>query len=175
MPQNEQGEFELVLGNKELLTVLFIVVVLLGVFFSMGYVVGRNSAPVETARRSEPYVRTDAPSAMPDKRPQTDTATPAQSARSPETAASMTAQRTTVPVTEPEPGQTFLQVSAVARPEAEILVQTLAKRGFRALLAPGPDDAKYRVLVGPAQDAAAIAKLRSELEQAGFRPFPKKY
>jgi cell division protein FtsN len=49
MPRNEDGEFELILGNKQLLSVFFIVVVLLGVFFTMGYIVGRNSAPVGAA------------------------------------------------------------------------------------------------------------------------------
>ena len=43
MPKNEDGEFELILGNRQLLSVFFIVVVLLGVFFTMGYIVGRNS------------------------------------------------------------------------------------------------------------------------------------
>ena len=46
MPTNEEGEFELVLGNKQLLSVFFLIVLLLGVFFSMGYIVGRNTAPV---------------------------------------------------------------------------------------------------------------------------------
>lgn len=45
MPTNEEGEFELVLGNKQLLSVFFIVVVLLGVFFTMGYIVGRSMSP----------------------------------------------------------------------------------------------------------------------------------
>ena len=44
MPTNEEGEFELVLGNKQLLSVFFLIVLLLGVFFSMGYIVGRNTA-----------------------------------------------------------------------------------------------------------------------------------
>src|SRR5688572_16218416 len=48
MPTNEEGEFELVLGNKQLLSVFFIVVLLLGVFFTMGYIVGRNTMPSET-------------------------------------------------------------------------------------------------------------------------------
>jgi len=39
------GEYELVLGNRQLLSAFFIVVILFGVFFTMGYVVGRNSAP----------------------------------------------------------------------------------------------------------------------------------
>lgn len=50
MPRNEDGEMELVLGNKQLLSVLFILVVLLGVFFTMGYIVGRNNPSEEKIR-----------------------------------------------------------------------------------------------------------------------------
>ena len=46
MPRNEEGEFILELGHRQLLSVLFIIVILLGVSFTMGYIVGRNSAPV---------------------------------------------------------------------------------------------------------------------------------
>jgi hypothetical protein len=53
LPKNDEGEFELVLGNRQLLSVFAIVVVLLGVFFSMGYVVGRNSSPTAEAVRVE--------------------------------------------------------------------------------------------------------------------------
>lgn len=57
MARTEDGEFELILGNKQLLSVFFIVVVLLGVFFTMGYIVGKNSvAPGEFAGRREPIV-----------------------------------------------------------------------------------------------------------------------
>src|ERR1700691_1565015 len=45
MKNNETGEFELVMGNKQLLFGFFVVVVLFGVFFVMGYIVGRNSTP----------------------------------------------------------------------------------------------------------------------------------
>lgn len=38
------GERELVLGNKQLLSAFFVVVTLLGVFFTMGYFVGKNTA-----------------------------------------------------------------------------------------------------------------------------------
>lgn len=50
MPRNDDGEMELVLGNKQLLSVLFILTVLLGVFFTMGYVVGRNNPSDERLR-----------------------------------------------------------------------------------------------------------------------------
>jgi uncharacterized membrane protein len=76
LPRTEDGEFELVLGNKQLLSVFFIMVVLLGVFFAMGYIAGRNSAPsVADARKGDatkPIVvdSSQRTSAMPDSQPQ---------------------------------------------------------------------------------------------------------
>ena len=43
------GVYELVLGNRRLLGTFFIIVILFGMFFTMGYVVGRNSAPAAAA------------------------------------------------------------------------------------------------------------------------------
>ncbi|MDE0436463.1 MAG: SPOR domain-containing protein [Bryobacterales bacterium] len=40
MPSPQDEEFELVLGNKQLLSLFFVVVVLFAVFFSFGYTVG---------------------------------------------------------------------------------------------------------------------------------------
>jgi cell division protein FtsN len=79
MPRTDEGEFELVLGNRQLLSVFFIVVVLLGVFFVMGYILGKNASPasvvdVASARKTdlppaaEPLVvdkTVDKPSAAP--------------------------------------------------------------------------------------------------------------
>jgi cell division protein FtsN len=45
MKTNETGEFELVLGNRQLLSGFFLVALLFGVAFAMGYIVGRNSTP----------------------------------------------------------------------------------------------------------------------------------
>lgn len=58
MPRTDEGEFELVLGNRQLLSVFFIVVVLLGVFFVMGYILGKNANPtslvdVASARKTD--------------------------------------------------------------------------------------------------------------------------
>jgi cell division protein FtsN len=43
------GEYELVLGNRQLLSAFFIIVILFGVFFTMGYVVGRSSGPASAS------------------------------------------------------------------------------------------------------------------------------
>ena len=49
MSMNEDGERELVLGNKQLLAIFFVGVLLCGVFFAVGYVVGGNSAKAGAA------------------------------------------------------------------------------------------------------------------------------
>jgi hypothetical protein len=48
--RNEEGEFELVLGNKQLLSGFFVVALLFGVAFAMGYIVGRKSIPSPKAQ-----------------------------------------------------------------------------------------------------------------------------
>lgn len=168
MTDSPDREFEIVLGNKQLFSLLFIVFVLLGVFFAMGYLMGRNTLPVDTAAAgSRTPVRGEASDGTVSTRPsasssipETTTATsqtpvepePTPPARTAEEV-TRTAPRTAAPekskpaaepppsaltVVEPKPGQTFLQVSAITRAEAELLVEVLQKKGFRAILAPGP-------------------------------------
>lgn len=215
MGRSEDGEFELILGNKQLLSVFFIVVVLLGVFFTMGYIVGKNSLPPEIAGRGSPVVidpsnggkkepsgglvvdpsrpspldqrptptpePTQAPTVAPTAAP-TPTSTPLPTPR-PTPAPAPTPPPVTAaknpPLTvtgEPAPGQTFLQVVASTRPDCEIIVDVLKRKGFQAVIAPGPSEKLYRVLVGPLPDAAALSKTRSDLEAAGFqKPYMRKY
>jgi cell division protein FtsN len=193
MPRNdtseiESKEFEMVLGNKQLLSVFFIVIMLLAVFFTMGYTLGRNSAPVDAAKHTEqPYERQNATSAVPSAASTGREASPVSvepAKEEPKPAANPARQEQpsqkpieipTVTVTQPAAGQTYLQVLAVAKAEADVLAEVLAKKGFRALVAPGPNEKVYRVLVGPAKDANDAGKLKTDLEAAGFKPFIKKY
>src|ERR1043166_673819 len=59
MRNNETGEFELVVGNRQLLSGFFIVVLLFAVAFAMGYVVGQNSprSAKAAAEAANPPVR----------------------------------------------------------------------------------------------------------------------
>jgi len=55
MRNNETGEFELVVGNTQLLSGFFIVVLLFAVAFAMGYVVGQNAPrPAKVAADTSP-------------------------------------------------------------------------------------------------------------------------
>lgn len=184
MPKNEDGEFELILGNRQLLSVFFIVVILLGVFFTMGYIVGRNSGAVTAEVTPIPSIDgrlpvTEAPAKAPEPTP----ATPAPT----ETAPQQPAPATPAAEREPEPpkretkaeariaagshpaaGQTYLQLAATSQHEADIMVDVLRKKNFRAMAAeidekPGT----FRVLVGPITDTTAN-KMRADLQGAGF-------
>jgi cell division septation protein DedD len=183
VPRNEDGEFELLLGNRQLMSVFFIVVILLGVFFAMGYIVGRNSSPVtapETAsRRPEP-----AKPAPVDASPARETLREAPaSTEAPKETAPQQAP-TAAPPAKPEPpapaparvsaaaqpesGKTYLQLSAIDHDKAEIMVEMLHKKSFPAIAAEIPEKpGVFRVLVGPISDAD-INKLRSDLQNASF-------
>ena len=181
MRNNETGEFELVVGNRQLLSGFFIVVLLFAVAFAMGYVVGQNSprsvkGQVETASTG-PVSLTPA-----DGRPQ-----PAPTAAPPSTPAESAAA--TPPAAEPagtQPAQTpapapaeteaapgsYWQVMAVPQADAEVVAQALKDKGFPSSLSQGPNNL-MRVLVGPYRDTQSMGKAKTELENAGFRPIRK--
>jgi cell division septation protein DedD len=70
----------------------------------------------------------------------------------------------------PEAGQTFLQVAAVGKDEADAVADVLHKKGFRAHSVQKPGSPKlYRVLIGPVKDAGDLAATRDSLRKTGFR------
>ncbi|MCP5119083.1 MAG: hypothetical protein GY953_50415, partial [bacterium] len=159
MSKNDEGEFELVLGNKQLLSVFFIVVVLLGVFFTMGYIVGRNTSDQTqmASTPSKPLVveagavpgstSVPAPKAIP-KPPTTaskpkprvvERASAAAAAKPPPPAPKPSRVRKPPPVRsqptpaatgQPASGEVYLQVVATSRPEGGVVLDVLKKRGF---------------------------------------------
>jgi hypothetical protein len=200
MPHNDAGEFELVLGNRQLLSVFFIVVVLLGVFFTMGYIVGRNTVPqlaaqrdaVEMARKNPIVVDPAGEAAARDPgtaQPAADSG-PAEAKQPPpskqegrQTAETKAPPKPAVETPKPPPaaggapaaGSTFLQIAATRRNEADLLVEVLGKKGFRATTTPVPgSDSLLRVLVGPV-DGEAVVKTRTDLEAIGFKPMLRKF
>jgi len=194
LPKNEDGEFELILANRQLLSVFFIIVILLGVFFTMGYIVGRNSAPLVAdaaagqkpsaapAVAETPSQPAETPLVTP---PAPDTAPAATAPQQPDDAAPQKAEPESPapePVkpksakapksaasSRPVPGQTYLQLAATSQHEAEIMVDVLRKKGFKSMAAeidekPG----RFRVLVGPVTEASSTNKMRADLQDAGF-------
>ena len=207
----------MVLGNQQLVSIFVIIVVLLSVSFSMGYIIGRNSGPVVSAENrgsaaSKPLVvenpagtpppsgasPSPAESAAPVDEPKPSPAAPkgthpvetqapgpagkagpgaGEKPAPPSRAREEKPPEPVVPSVpgEPSPGE-YWQVVATSRPDAEIISEALAKKGFKSMLAPAPREGLFRVLVGPFKDSAAMAQTRTELEAAGFKnPLVRKY
>ena len=108
MKNNETGEFELVMGNRQLLTGFLIVVLLFGVAFAMGYIVGRNSTPsaklqaeaASAANAAGKDARPQpAPPVQPDATPPADQSAPPAADQAP--AQPATDAAATQPVTQP--------------------------------------------------------------------------
>lgn len=196
MPRNDDGEFELILGNRQLMSVFFIVVILLGVFFAMGYIVGRNSSPTGVpevaSRRPDTRPAADTPASTRETPKETATSAPAEAPKDAdsqprETAAQQGPATKPAPAPEPAPapvpvktparagtsgepqsGKTYLQLSAIDHDKAEIMVELLRKKNFAAIAAEIPEKpGVFRVLVGPISDAD-INKTRAALQDASF-------
>jgi|SRR5579871_360527 len=191
MKNNENGEFELVLGNRQLLSGFFIVALLFGVAFAMGYIVGRNSTPSQKLQ-AEAATGTAAPAPETRPEPTPAAAPPAEQTPPPHSDASADqpasdapAQPTTQPAKDgpaappPEaaasdnpaepPSGTYWQAISVAQPQAEMIGKALKDKGLPVLLAPGSKNLT-RVLVGPYADTQALGRAKSQLENAGFHP-----
>jgi cell division septation protein DedD len=195
MKSNETGEFELVLGNKQLLSGFFVVALLFGVAFAMGYIVGRNSMPTQKAQ-TEAAVSTAGQSVRSQPAPAPEPPAAASAEPQPDTAAAQPApdtlpEPTTQPakdgpaaVTSEKPAAppaaaaaafdlesgTYWQVSALPQSEAEIFAKTLQDKGFPVSLSPAGRLNLTRVLVGPYPDTQALGRAKSQLEEAGFHP-----
>ena len=192
MKNNETGEFELVVGNRQLLSAFFIVVLLFAVSFAMGYVVGQNTqksvktasegpaatVPAPTSDRPQPLAPAQAPvtqaaAAAPADPPSTDgpphpSTQPAQDPQSPPPPPAPAAPNG--PVNGAElPAGSFWQVMAVGQTDADAVRQTLKDKGFPVVLTPGPNNLT-RVLAGPYADNAAFGRAKTDLENAGMHP-----
>ncbi|MGC4052194.1 MAG: SPOR domain-containing protein [Paludibaculum sp.] len=123
MAARDDGEFELILGNKQLLSVLFIVIVLLGVFFTMGFLAGRSTGAGTTVAQNKqadkPPLSVDAPNPQKDTIP---TATEPDTAEKPvEKQAEPPVERTPEPVPQK-------QVEPPPAPKKETLKKESARK-----------------------------------------------
>jgi cell division septation protein DedD len=183
MKNKETGEFELLVGNGQIISGFFILALLLAVFFAMGFIVARakyQQEPTTAAIPSTPTSETRVPAAAPETPHPTPPADFSKPADDPQ------AQSATEPVREPkaekaEPAPadaappetaqgTYWQISATANQEAaRALQQTIKDMGLPVTLSQGPNKLT-RVLVGPYTDVSTMAHVKTQLENAGLQP-----
>ncbi len=166
-----EGEYELVLGNRQLLSAFFIIVILFGVFFTMGYVVGRNSAPAAAASPMPVPVASS-------QRPDAASSPPVQSAPPPsQTASAPTESPASVPAQEKKsvkpPAAVETKPAAPRKIETRVEVATPPPResarpasASRAVaVTPGPGN-MYLQVAAAAQPQAGVVV--DTLKQKGF-------
>ncbi len=187
-------EKELVLGNKQLISLFFVVAALCGVFFAVGYIVGRNStkaniagltdsagaASAATVARQQPEPpRETAPAALDTTSSAPVEPAPAQVETHPaqDSGASTpseapkevkAAKPANVAVSAPETGASYLQVTALPRSDADNMVRSLREQSFPAIVAASSKDGLFRVLVGPYHETPQIADAKNRLKSLGF-------
>ena len=194
MPSRQEEEFELVLGNKQLLSLFFVVVVLFAIFFSFGYTVGfsrgqqdrvtvaaSNAAaePQATDVRIPDTLLEDAPKPQADLAPAPAPVKPeppepaARAAPLPEkaTAPATPAAATGVQIVR----GIHVQVAALrVRSDAQLLVSKLKAKKYPVALYDQGGDGWHRVVVGPFASVdkakAAQSRLRADGLQTILRP-----
>jgi cell division septation protein DedD len=180
MTSAEESEIEPASVQRRIL-LGFCATVLAGVLLCTAYL-GRR------ATSSAPRAKTSALSVpvLPERNPQRDlqpAALPPQATPQPATQVQSLdtshAGREPAPVavvsrSDHTPGDTYLQIAAVDRGMAGVLVEVLGRKGFQAEVASGPTEDIFRVIVGPAKDAASLVRMKADLQAAGFTSFARK-
>lgn len=176
------SHYEVVLEERHLLGVFFAVVLLCALFFTLGYVLGRN----QVASRQTPSLPapTKPAAAQPvgpaaedlsfydrveGKQPAEQlSATPTEAEKPP-------AQPKQAAAAASPPQPIYWQVAAVTQePDAKRLAQELQKLGFPVVIRPPRRDRFYRVQVGPFENAELAAAAERRLKAQGFREIIKR-
>lgn len=187
MLRKNESDREILLGNQQLLGIFFAVVVLLGVAFTGGYIVGKGSAakkqqgtavPAEAAQTAAPIGETHSIPAAPANGPKSELqGLTSRLAPEAHADAKQAREQDSVEDLTPQHGDRFLQVAAVSRDEADTVADVLRKKGFEAHAVQKPGKSTiYRVLVGPIHSAGELSKTRDALRRTGFtQVFTRRY
>ncbi len=192
MLDEQQQDTELTLGAGKLLGLFFLLVILCGVFFGLGYTVGRGSQKTEGslvgAERASAATQT--PAAAPNgsvrpltsqDKPQTDTSfykdveqkdanTTLQKSDAPADASQ------NPPELQASPGGAYVvQVAAVTKKEdAEALQQALIKKQYPVVVTPGGDDKLFHVQIGPFAQLKDAETMKGRLANDGYNAIVKR-
>ena len=148
------------LESRHLVGLFLGVVLLCGVFFTLGYVMGRNQfgGPVHAEDKRIRETPSPAPAATKSK-PVASTTTPPGRFQPPKMGKS----------------SIVLQVSALTRQsDALAMADAIQQKGFPSFVVTPTTDNFYRVQVGPYADEKSADASKRALEQAGFKSIIKR-
>ena len=157
--ESDTGEFEFVLGRRQVASVTFLTLVLLAVCAGGSYLIGKGTATVSASELPP------APAA----------AVPVEAPAPPPMAAPVVPVVDKPLFAEPLQGVIYIQMGAVEKGIAEIFAEGLRKRAFTSFVATGPNDHIFRVLIGPFRSGDEYQAAKKALDGMGLETFARRY
>jgi cell division septation protein DedD len=188
---DQARDTEITLSTTKLLGMFFALVIICGVFFTMGYLLGKSSSAggrteiIATSPSSstagKPSGANKTPEAVPSAPAATDTSTPAKAPDQPaaQQPAANASQNPSTPspaanTSDGAPGSFMVQVAAVSKQEdADILVSSLQKKQYPVFIASSPGDPLFHVQVGPFSDKKDADAMKTRLAGDGYNAIVK--
>jgi hypothetical protein len=170
-------EYEIVLGRTQIASWLFVTVIAVAICSSLSYLAGERIAAMKAAaisrRAALPTPAAPAPPAAASAElPQASIVVPPKV----DLASIYKNSKPAVPLfADPEMGKVYLQIAAVERGMAMLLVEGLRNHGFDSFVAPGPNDKLFRVLIGPLPDPPAFRQAMVAVYALDLATFARKY
>ena len=161
--EEKSAEYEIVLGRRQIASLLFIAIVLAVVFSAVSYLAGRTAAP-------KPVQLPPAPPAP---------AIEATTSVLPAEPALPIAKRDNKPeppiFAQPLPGAVYIQMGAVDKGMAMVFAAGLRKYGFDGFVAPGPSEKIFRVLIGLLPDPDSFRRAKAAVDALDLGTFARRY
>jgi cell division septation protein DedD len=194
---------EITLSTGKLLGIFFALAIVCGVFFTMGYLLGKSNsaggrteivATVPSSSAGKPYAGNRTPEAVTQTCPpgspncapvsnSTDTSSTAKASDQPAAAQPSSGSKTSDQSTAQSAGTDakngaassfMVQVAAVSKQEdAEILVTALRKKQYPVFIANAAGDPLFHVQVGPFTDRKDAEAMRTRLSGDGYNAIVK--
>ncbi len=179
---DQQQDTEVTLGVGKLLGLFFLLVILCGVFFSLGYSLGKGSQKTEGSlvgsEKTSPA--TESKPSEPSREIGSDSKTDSTAETKDSTPAPKKDADAEPKAPEPElhtsPGGAFVvQVAAVSKKEdAEALQQALQRKQYPVVISPGAADKLFHVQIGPFADLKDAETMKGRLASDGYNAIVKK-
>ena len=166
------AEYEIVLGRRQIASLLFVAIVLAVVFSAVSYLAGRGAAPKPVQLPpAPPVVAAPVPAPAPVIEATTTVLPP-----EPVIPATKNDAKMEAPIfADPTAGAVYLQMGAVEKGMAVIFAEGLRKHGFDAFVAPGPSEKIFRVLIGPLPDPDSFLRAKAAVDAIDLGTFARRY
>jgi hypothetical protein len=170
-------DYEIVLGRAQIASWLFLGVVAVAICSSLAFLAGKTFAGKTLAAKTAPAVAVPVPATKPAVASQPLPAASIVVPPKPDLTSIVTAASKPAPplFAEPETGKVYIQIGAVERGMAMLLVEGLRSHGFDSFVAPGPNDRVFRVLIGPLPDPQSFTQARAAIDALELSNFARKY